>query len=336
MEVNLKRLKKAAASVMAACMAFALAGTLAGCTSGEEYTPELGPAKVEPPTIGEAGTLRVGVNTNNSPLAGKSGNKIIGIDVDVAAALADELGLAVNVVDVGSDGAEAIEAGEVDVVLGVESSTKDTGCWISNQYLQTGVALFQETGSNLPTPTAESSIKVAAQVSSKSAWAVTNVFGEDALESTTDLANAFTDLGSGKVSYVASDAIIGMYAASRQNVDVEIAALLESATGYCAMASSENLDLQTAITEALDAIVGNGIIDVIEDKWLNHTVDLSTVQKISSKPDASTNVTEGEGGANGTEGATTAGGAGSSAGSSASSSSASSSAAASSSRSAAA
>ncbi len=258
----MKRLSKAARAAIAACMAFAACGALAGCSSSEDYTPQLGSPKISSPAIGEDGTLRVGVNTNNSPLAGKSGERIIGIDVDIAAALADQLGLALEVVDVGNNGTDAIDGGEVDVVLGVDSTSKEDGYWMSSQYLPTGVVLFAPEGNDEPAPTADSDVKIAAQVSSKSAWAVTNTFGEDSLESASDLAAAFSDLGSGKVEYVASDAIIGMYAASRQDVKVAIAALLDTAGGYCALCSKDNTELQEALGAALDDLVANGAVDI--------------------------------------------------------------------------
>ena len=80
------------AVAFAALLAVGLFG-LAGCTGSGTYQPELKSAEVAPPVIGEEGTLRVGVNTENPPLAGMGSGKIIGIDVDIAAALADELGL---------------------------------------------------------------------------------------------------------------------------------------------------------------------------------------------------------------------------------------------------
>lgn len=280
---------------LACALAFATGGALAGCTSDEEYTPQLGEPKLSSPAIGQDGKLRVGVNTNNSPLAGKSGDRVIGIDVDIAAALADDLGLAVEVVDVGTGGTEAIDKDEVDVVLGIDSTSKEDGYWMSSQYLPTGVVLFAAEDNDEPAPEPGSEVKIAAQVSSKSAWAVSNTFGEDALASASDLSAAFSDLGSGKVDYVASDAIIGMYAASRQDVPVKIAALLDTAGGYCALCAKDDTELQEALGSALDSLVANGVVDVIEDKWLGQPVSLNGVPKIAAKQAATTNVEEPEG-----------------------------------------
>ena len=322
----MKRLSKAVRTAVAACMAFAVCGVMAGCSSGEEYTPQLGSPKISSPAIGEDGTLRVGVNTNNSPLAGKSGDRIIGIDVDIAAALADDLGLKLDVVDVGNNATDAIDNGEVDVVLGIDSTSKHDGYWTSSQYLPTGVVLFAPEGNDDPAPTADSDVKIAAQVSSKSAWAVTNTFGEDSLVSSGDLASAFSDLGSGKVDYVASDAIIGMYAASRQGVNVEIAALLDTAGGYCAMCANDDTELQEAVGSALDGLVSNGTVDVIEDKWLGKPVNLNGVPKVASNSPKSSNVEDGDGqtteGEQSEEGASGAGSSTSSSSSSSASSSA--------------
>lgn len=56
------------AVAFAALLAVGLFG-LAGCTGSGTYQPELKSAEVAPPVIGEEGTLRVGVNTENPPLA---------------------------------------------------------------------------------------------------------------------------------------------------------------------------------------------------------------------------------------------------------------------------
>lgn len=63
------------AVAFAALLAVGLFG-LAGCTGSGTYQPELKSAEVAPPVIGEEGTLRVGVNTENPPLAGMGSGKI--------------------------------------------------------------------------------------------------------------------------------------------------------------------------------------------------------------------------------------------------------------------
>lgn len=287
---------KKMARVCAAALAAALAFALGGCSSQEEYVPPLGDPQITPPAIGQEGVLRVGVNTEKSPLAGRGSEKIIGIDVDIAAALADQLGLKVQIEDIGTDAGKALEEGTVDVVMGQETAEEDDAIWHSPQYLPTGVVLFAKEGSNAAVPTGAVTPKIAAQISSKSAWAVTNAFGEDALVSTNDLATAFSDLSKGDVDFVASDAVIGMYAANLQDVPVEIACLLDTASGYCVGVKKNDTELQKAIQGALEAITGNGVVGVIEDKWLGGAISLEGVQKVEAKaPAADANGAEGEG-----------------------------------------
>lgn len=305
-------MKRIAAAIMAGVLAasFALVGT--GC-SGSNYEPELKDPTVTTPTIGQAGTLRVGVDTNKSPLAGKGNDKIIGIDVDIAAAIADDLGLKLSIVETGSDPQAAIDEGRVDIVMGVDGSETDAGFWLSSEYLPTAIALFAKSPNEAP-PIKGSGEKIAAQVSSKSAWAVTNEYGS-ALETATNLGDAFNQLESGKVKYVAADAIIGLYAAHRQGVDASIIALMSKPSGYCVGVALSNTALQSTISDTLKTLTSNGIIDVIEKKWLGASLNLNDLQltagavTASAIADSQNQQAEGEGeegegeeGAEGTEG----------------------------------
>ncbi|MFR1639461.1 MAG: hypothetical protein ACLSVD_10010 [Eggerthellaceae bacterium] len=80
-------------------------------------------------------------------------------------------------------------------------------------------------------PTNVVETKIAAQVSSKSAWAVTNEFDKQPSPRPTT-SSAFAELASGQVQYVAADAIIRTYAAHSAGDDVHIVALMRQAGGY--------------------------------------------------------------------------------------------------------
>lgn len=256
--------------------ALVAAFALAGCTSGESYTPQSKSPEVSSPAIAQSGTLRVGVNTSNPPMAGQS-SSIVGIDVDIAAALADELGLKLEIVDVQNNAAEALKAGTIDIAMGVDATTtKDSNVWTSDVYLQTAVALFS-TSKDAKLPTAGDKGTVAAQVSSLSAWTVTNEFGADILKSEADLATAFSDLTSSKVKYVAADAIVGSYAAHSSGITAYIVGLTQEPSGYSVAVSAKNSSLQTAITSKLKTLTSNGVINLIEKKWLGTSLDLSKV-----------------------------------------------------------
>lgn len=276
--------KRLSVIVVACVFACAMSIMLAGCAGDSTYEPEGKSPTVSSPTIGQSGTLRVGVNTEKSPLAGMSsdGERIIGIDVDVAAAIADELGLKLSIVDVGSDPAGALSNGKVDIVMDIDSSDAPSGVWVSERYVPTGIALFALSSSQSGLPTANVQSSIAAQLSSTSAWAVSNTYGDSSLKSVASLSDAFSQLSSGSVKYVAADAIIGMYAAHVAGVDVDIVGMLAQPSGYCIAASSTNADLKTAVEGAVDQLTSNGVIGIIEAKWLGKAIDFTGIDVVGA------------------------------------------------------
>lgn len=236
--------------------------------------------------LGNPGTLRVGVNASSAPLAGQtsSSSHIVGIDVDVAAYLADQMGLKVEVVDVGNDPATALSDGKVDVVLGVDASEEGNSYWKSNPYIQTGVALFG-TAAESSVPTTDSKPAIAAQASSKSSWRVTNLFGDSSLVVQEDLKAAFDAMEKGTARYVASDAVVGTYVAYSNGYDDKIVALLQDPSGYCAAVASTNTELQGAVAAAVDKLVTGGMMNIIESKWLGKPLNLNDITIVKAPSD---------------------------------------------------
>lgn len=268
--------------VLACALIACLSVALVGCQS-QDYKPEGKSQTVSATALGTDGTLRVGVNASSAPLAGQtsSSSRIVGIDVDVAAYIADQLGCKVEIVDVGTDPESALSEGRVDIALGVDASEDNTGYWKSTSYLQSGVALFG-TSSESAVPTTDSKPKIAAQASSKSSWRVTNLFGDDSLVVQNDLKSAFEALAKGSARYVAADAVIGTYVSYSNGYDDKIVALLQDPSGYCVAVAEKNTELQGAVSSAVDKLVNGGVMDVIESKWLGAPMDLSSITVVKS------------------------------------------------------
>ena len=274
--MGLKRGKAKALLAAALLAAAASLACLGGC-SGGGYTPPTPTPTLASPTIGQDGVLRVGVNSDTAPLAGKpsGSDRVIGIDVDMAAALADRFGLKLEIIDVGSDLESALAGGTVDIVMGVDRSDSHS-FWVSDSYLPTAVALFG-LASETEVPASDAAIKVAAQASSKSAWAVTNEFANAELTSTDDLRSALDDLQMGAVQYAAADAIIGTYAIHSAGMDAHIVALMQQPGGYGVGVSDGNAELKQAVSDAVVALNGNGVGGVIQSKWLGSALDFTNV-----------------------------------------------------------
>lgn len=277
-------MKRSVKAILAMCLASVMAFALCGCSSNT-YTPTLKDSTIDSSALVTDGTLTVGVNASNAPFAFQQDGKIVGLDVDVAAALADQMGLKLQITDVGSDPNTAIKNGTVDIVMGIQKTDTSVDAWLSDAYLSTATALFS-TDENAGLPSKSTSTTIAAQASSVSANEVTNQFGADYLTSTNDLQSAFSNLESGTVKYVAADAVAGSYIVRQSHYSAKIIGLMEKPTGYCVGVSSSNTTLKTEIANAMANISDQGILGVIQQSWLGSALDLSAYQLTSGAKSA--------------------------------------------------
>lgn len=281
-------MKRASVLVATLVVALSMAVALVGCSSGT-YTPQTKDQAVSNSALKSSGTLRVGVNASNAPYAAESSGSIVGIDVDIAAAIADEMGLKLELVDVGSSVDSAFTKDNVDIVMGVLKSS--SAYWTSDSYMSSAVALFSLT-QNATAPTSSGAFSVAAQSSSMSAWEVSDHYGESCLRNTTDLQSAFESLQTGSVNYVAADSTIGEYVVHSSTVQAYPVALLQDPSSYSVAATTTNTALQQAVSEALSSLKSGGIINVIQKKWLGDQADISSLKVIkSTKSDSSSSGT---------------------------------------------
>ena len=277
-------MKRSVKAILAMCLASVMAFALGGC-SRTSYTPTLTDSTIDSSALVTEGTLTVGVNASNAPFAFQQDGKIVGLDVDVAAALADQMGLKLQITDVGSDPNTAIKNGTVDIVMGIQKTDTSVDAWLSDSYLNTATALFS-TDENAGLPSKSSSTTIAAQTSSVSANEVVSQFGSDYLTSTQDLQTAFSNLEGGTVKYVACDAVAGSYIVNQSHYSAKIVGLMEKPTGYCVGVASSNTTLKTEIANAMANISDQGILSVIQQSWLGSALDLSSYQLTSDAKSA--------------------------------------------------
>ncbi len=261
----------------------ALAATVAlsavGCSQPKE--PELQP-KVTPPAVQEAGVLKAGVDLEYPPFAGTDSGQQAGLDIDVAAALAERLGLKVVYVQVpASDAATALAGGGVDVVLSVPFSAEAvSNVSLAGSYASDAPALFIATESTAPVePTMtvmtlpEPPAKVGVQKGSEAYWRLSRDIGEESLTLYPTLRAALEALAAGEVPVVAGDALVGAYIA-RDLPKVHLAGQLQSATLLGIAVAPENSSLSEATREALDGLAADGVLDAIRLKWVGDLAKL--------------------------------------------------------------
>lgn len=270
----MKRFCRLLTSVLIGALTVSSLGLVACVGPGKEGVLALPSAKIVAPAIAQSGILRVGVDSSHVPFAGSSDGQTIGIDVDVAAALAEELGLKLEVVDVKDQDVNVLlKDGTIDVTMGVQVGTALQTTFTEAQvgpYLIDGPAAFTISYSADPgafDATQLNGARVAAQEGSLSAWQIDKDFGSENLQALSTLNSAFELLIDGGVSYVAADAIVGSFLAVNY-ADVNCVGLIADPTGIYMGVATGKAELATALTSALRTIRDNGSLQIIISKWL--------------------------------------------------------------------
>jgi polar amino acid transport system substrate-binding protein len=262
---------------LAVALALAVASLeLASCKKVEgEAWPTLGAAQIEPPTIVSPGVLRVGVDSSNPPYAGTSASELIGLDVDIAAALAEQLGLKLDLVDIAGQDVNVLFMEErIDIVMGYKPPDESYDPYVLvGPYLETGPAVFTK-GLALPTGGFSldtlSGMRIAAQPNSLSAWQLEQRFGVDAVQGYGTLEEAFDAVDSGAISYAAADAVVGAYLSGKHS-DILCLGFIESPSRVYIAIKPGNQAMTDAATTVLRTLRDNGVLSVITNKWLGPT-----------------------------------------------------------------
>lgn len=267
------------------CMAI-VAG--AGCAKEPEQVVE---PKIAPPAIATAGVLTAGVDLSMPPFAGTDAGKQAGIDVDVASALAERLGVTVKLVDVKpSEAATALADGTADMVLSVPLATGDLSqLSLAGSYLANGPGFFttvEGTASVEPSMTLSNvtARPIGVQTESESYWLIRQQIDEAAAQPYPTLREALEALSKGEVALAAGDTVIASYIA-RDFPTVRYAGTLGGGTPLAVAVAADNTVLGDAIRSGLDALAADGVLETIRRKWVG---DLPEIEVESSAAATST------------------------------------------------
>lgn len=274
--------KKVTTAVFAAVACLSCAGALSGCSqvqgalgivSNSDPSVSLQSALPAGSTL-EDGVLTVGINASKSPYGGTNASgETIGLDVDVAASLADELGCKVKIVDVNADGKTAVANGTVDVALGAVKSGNNKSLSYTSAYINDGASLFCLV-KNMPDSVADADLskeKVLVQDSSSAAYEIQDALGTDSVTSVATMQEAFEALEAETSTYFVADAVVGDYY-SRDYSDIVRVDYLSAndVSPMYMVTSSSNKELTAAVSQAVNDMSANGSLGVVAAKWLGN------------------------------------------------------------------
>lgn len=240
---------------------------LVGCVSGVAE-PERKP-KLSPPVIAKPGTLTAVVDMSYPPFAGKVGERTAGLEIDVAAAIADQLGLKLELINATpAAGAALVQTGTADIVLGgltVEQAVASQLAF-AGTYVADGPAVFASSESSMTTASLPAS-RIAVQKGSLAYWVLLDQYGEDPLVPFTTLDEAFSAVEAGNADFVAADALVGAYML-RERPKLSFVAQVGTASPLGVGVSVTKPKLETEIRSILDRLASEGVLTTLRRKWV--------------------------------------------------------------------
>ncbi len=282
-----RRLARAVLACVALCVGICM---LAGCSSYPSVEAALKDADRQPTVSSgatlEPGVLTVGVNASNAPYAWPvtMGNTTIldGIDVDVAVAMAESMGLTVKFVDIASD-YEAAAKGLCDVVMGASSATVPGSEVLVGNYLETAPSVFAKNASSIVTVEQLGTSTVGVQNDSFSARTLSAMAPTATLTPFGTLNDAFSALEAGSVQYVACDSFMGGYLATGFS-DIGFAGALSLPETRGVAVAASNIELQNAVTAAVDLVTSSGELQAIREVWVGNMPVIGVGNLITPPP----------------------------------------------------
>lgn len=264
------KLKKLLALSLSAVMAAAL---LCGCgdskstDTAEGSTEAAGEATVSTVTDG---VLTMATNAYFPPYEYYEGNEIVGIDVEIAQAIADKLGLELKIEDMEFDSIiTGVQTGKYDMGLAGMTVTEERLQTINfSDTYATGIqSVIVNEDSDIQTLDDLQGKKIGVQLSTTGDIYATDDYGADHVEQYNKGADAILALTQGRIDAVIIDNQPALsFVDSNEGLRILDTEYVEEE--YAACISKDNEALQEAVNGALEELKADGTIQSILDKYI--------------------------------------------------------------------
>lgn len=274
-------MKKFVSVIMALAMILSLTALFAACDSGKTEgdttaaeTVAGTEAGTTAPDEGEKPVLKMGTNAYFQPYEYYEGEKVIGIDAEIAAAIAEKLGMTLEIVDMEFDSIlTAVNEGSVDFGMAGMTITEDRLLEVdfSISYANGVQAIIVPEGSAITCADdlyAEgASYKVGVQLGTTGDIYATDDFGSDNVTTYSNGNEAVLALAGGSVDCVIIDnePAKALVAANEGLKILDTAYAVEE---YAAAMSKDNEALYEAVNKALEELIADGTVASIVAKYI--------------------------------------------------------------------
>ncbi len=234
-------------------------------TPVEDETPE-------EKKLTDDGKLTMGTNATFPPYEFYEDGKIVGIDAEIAQAIADKLGLELVIEDMEFNSIiTAVVSGGVDMGLAGMTVTEERleSVNFSTSYATGIQSVIVVDGSGIETLDDLAGKKIGVQLSTTGDIYASDEYGDDNVVKYNKGADAVLALIGGDVDAVIIDnEPAKSYVAANADASLKILDTEYAVEEYAAAISKENTELLNAVNAAIEEMILDGTIDAIVDKYI--------------------------------------------------------------------
>ena len=221
-------------------------------------------------TTVEPGVLTMGTNATFPPYEYKDGDDVVGIDAEIAQALADKLGLKVKIVDMDFDSLIAsVQSGKIDMSLACMTVTEERkqNVDFTDSYATGVQVIIVKEDSDIASADDLEGKLIGVQQGTTGHLYCADDFGEENVIPYANGATAVQALLQGKVDCVVIDQEPAK-AFVEANAGLKILETAYTTEDYAAAVSKDNPALTAALNSALQELKDDGTIQGILDKYI--------------------------------------------------------------------
>ena len=251
-----------------------LAGMLAWLMVVEPVAAQAPQSALE--RVRTSGRLRVGIDATYPPFGIAEGGEFSGFDVELARAIARELGVEAELINASFDGVfPALQNGTFDVVISAVTITPERTATMlfSDPYIAAGQQIVVRQDSTISGLSELTGRTVGVQINTTAQFAMEQRQGVTlAKYNTIDL--ALLDLQNGRIDAVASDGPVLRYMVRRSFQNLKSAGPEYTAEQFGVVLARTSDDLRRAINAALWRLQDGGEYAKIYTKWFGPTAEI--------------------------------------------------------------
>lgn len=216
-------------------------------------------------------TLTMATNAEFPPYEYKEGDNIVGIDAEVAQAIADKLGMKLEIVDTKFDSIiPGVQSGKYDMGMAGMTVTpeREQSVSFSDSYATGIQSIIVKEGSSIKSvDDLSEKTKIGVQLGTTGDIYAKDDFGDEAVQEYDKGADAVQALIAGKIDCVIIDnQPAKSFVAANEGLQILDTAYAEEDYAICF--KKDNTDLQTKVNDALKELIADGTVQKIVDKYI--------------------------------------------------------------------